>query len=136
MTSQTDLLTLNSRFSHVTESRIFKNPYLRRKVDCSFRSSLLKNHFRHLKLYSSPQSWLARNHCHMSAFWKTKCWSSHFWEGQPFRFCCKKVHRQWRLESTKTGITTEFKIWPTQKPKIWSFFYEKKLYKKIIWFKR
>ena len=50
-----------------------------------------------LKLYSNPPSWLARSHCHMSTFWKTKDWSSHFWESQPFRFWYVEVHCQRRL---------------------------------------
>ena len=94
------------QFSYVTKSRIFKNRNLRRKADRHFRGSLLKNHFRHLKFYSNPPSLLARSRCHMSAFWKTKGWSSHFWEGQPFRFCYVGVHRQRRLKSAKIGIST------------------------------
>ena len=73
-------------FSHVTKSRIFKNLNLRRKADHNFCGSFLKNHFRHLKIYSNPPSRLARSRCHMGTFWKAKDWSSHFWEGQPFRF--------------------------------------------------
>ena len=103
------LISSYRHFSHVTKSRIFKNLNLRRKADRKFRSNLLKNHFRHLKLYSNPPIWLARSRCHMSAFRKTKGWSSHFWEGQPFRFCYVGVHRQRRLKSTKTGIFTSFK---------------------------
>ena len=46
----------NWHFSHVTKSRIFKNLNLREKVDRNFRRTFLKNHFRHLKLYSNPPS--------------------------------------------------------------------------------
>ena len=93
-------------FSHVTKSRIFKNLNLRKKADRNFRRTFLKNRFRHLKLYSNPPSWLPRGRCHMGTFWKTKDWSSHFWEGQPFRFWYVECHRQRRLKSTKTGISS------------------------------
>ena len=93
------------RFSHVTKSHIFKNINLRKKVDRNFCGNFLKNNFKHLKLYSNPPSWLARSRCHMGTFWKTKDWSSHFWESQPFRFWYVEVHRQRRLKSTKTGIS-------------------------------
>ena len=93
-------------FSHVTKSRIFKNLNLRKKAHRNFRGTFLKNHFRHLKLYSNPPSWLARNRCHMGNFWKTKDWSSHFRESQAFRYWYVEVHRQRRLKSTKTGISS------------------------------
>ena len=92
------------RFNHMTKSRIFKNLNLRKKADRNFRGTFLKKRFRHLKLYSNPPSWLARNRYHMGFFWKTKDWSSHFWESQPFRFWYVEVHRQRRLKLTKTGI--------------------------------
>ena len=117
-------------FSHVTKGRIFKNLNLRRKTDRNFPGYFQKNHFRHLKFNSNSPSWLARNCCHMSAFWKTKDWSSHFWEGQTFRFCYVGVHRERRLKSTKTSISTfNLRLWPAQKPKIWSILYGKK----FIW---
>ena len=93
-------------FSHVTKSRIFKGLNLRKKADRNFRDNFLKNHFRHLKLYSNRPSWLAWSHCHMGTFWKTKDWSSHFWGSQPFRFWYVEVHRQRRVKSTKTGISS------------------------------
>ena len=94
----------NRHFSHVTKSFFFKNVNLRKKTDRNFRGSFLKNRFRHVKLYSNPPSWLARSRCHMGTLWKTKDWSSYFWERQPFRFWYVKVHRQRKLKSTKTGI--------------------------------
>ena len=45
---------LRRHLSHVTKRRIFKTLNLRRKADRNFRSNLLENHFRHLKLYSNP----------------------------------------------------------------------------------
>ena len=99
-------LCIYRHFSHVIKSGFFKNRNLRRKADPNFRGNFLKNHFRHLKFYSNPPGWLARSRCHMSVFWKTKGWSSHFWEGQLFRFCYVGVHRQRRLKSAKTGIST------------------------------
>ena len=87
-----------------SKSHIFKNLNLRKKADRNFCGTFLKNRFRHLKLYSNLPSWLARSRCHMGTFWKTKDWSSHFWESQPFRFWYVEVHRQRRLKSTKTGI--------------------------------
>ena len=102
----TNLPSVSRHFSHVTKSRIFKNLNLREKADRNFRRTFLKNRFRHLKLYSNPPSWLARGCCHMGTFWKTKDWSSHFWEGQPFRFWYVECHRQRRLKSTKTGISS------------------------------
>ena len=98
--------TKSRHFSHVTKSRIFKILNLRKKADRNFRRTFLKNRFRHLKLYSNPPSWLARSRCHMGTFWKTKDWSSHFWESQPFRFWYVEVHHQRRLKSTKTGISS------------------------------
>ena len=91
---------------HVTKSRIFKNLNLRKKADRNFRGTFLKNRFRHLKLYSNPPSWLARSRCHMGTFWKTKDWSSHFWESQPFRFWYVEIHCQRRLKSTQRGISS------------------------------
>ena len=96
------LLVLIRHFSHMVKSRIFKNLNLKRKAV----RNLLKSDFRHLKSYSNPPSWLARGRWHMSNFWKTKGWSSHFWEGQPFRFCYVGVHCQRRLKSMKTGVST------------------------------
>ena len=93
-------------FSHVSKSRIFKNLDLRKTADRNFRGTFLKNRFRHLKLYSNPPSWLARSRCHMGTFWKTKDWSSHFWESQPFRFWYVEVQRQRRLKLTKTSISS------------------------------
>ena len=51
-------LSLSSitHLSHLTKSRIFKNINLRKTANRTFRSSFLKNHFRHLKLYSNPPS--------------------------------------------------------------------------------
>ena len=98
--------SLCRHFSHVTKSRIFKNLNLRKKADRHFHGNFLKNYFRHLKLYSNPPSWLARSRCHMGTFWKKKDWSSHFWEGQPFRFWYVEVHLQRRFKSTKTGISS------------------------------
>ena len=88
------------------QSRIFKNLNLRKKAGRNFRRTFLKNQFRHLNLYSNPPTWLARSCCHMGTFWKTKHWSSHFWESQPFRFWCVEVHCQRRLKSTKKGISS------------------------------
>ena len=90
-------------FSHVTKSHIFKNLDLRRKANRDFRGNLLENHFRHLKLYSNPPSWLATSRCHIDTFRKTKAWSSHFWQGQTFRFCYVGIHHQRRLKLTKAS---------------------------------
>ena len=91
-------------FSHVTKSRIFRNLNLRKKPGRNLRGTFLENRFRHLKLYSNSPSWLARSRCHMDTFWKTKDWSSYFWESQPFKFWYVKIQRQRKLKSTKTGI--------------------------------
>ena len=100
------LLVLIRHFSHMVKSRIFKNLNLKRKAVRNFRGNLLKSHFRHLNSYSNLRSWLTRGRWHMSNFSKTKGWSSHFWDGQLFRFCYVRVHRQRRLKSMKTGIST------------------------------
>ena len=73
---------LRRHFSHVTKSRIFKSLDLRKQADRNFRGKFRKNHFRHLKLYSNPSSWLVRSRCHMGTFWTTKDWSLHFWGEQ------------------------------------------------------
>ena len=102
-------LTCSRHFSHVTKSRIFKNLNLRKRANRNFHGNFLKNHFRHLKLHSNPPSWLARSRCDMGTIWKTKDWSLYFWESQSFRFWYVEFHRQRRLESTKTGISSKFK---------------------------
>ena len=120
----------------MTKSRIFKNLNLRRKADRNFRGNLLKNHFRHIKVYSNLPSWLARSCCHMSAFWKTKGWSSHFWEGPIFQ-----VLRHGNSPPSKTLKTKKqvflhhWRFWPAQKPKIWSFFCRKKFVSEnyVVW---
>ena len=112
-------------FSHVTKSRIFKNRNSRKKVNHNFRGTFLKNLFRHLKLYSNTPSWLATCRCHMGTFWKTKDWSSYFWEGQPFRFGTSKFSAKEDLNWQKQVFLHNFRPWPTQKPKIWSIFYGK-----------
>ena len=112
-------------FSHVSKSRIFKNLNIRRKADRDFRGKLLVNHFRHLKLHSNPPSWLARSCCHMGTFWKTQGWNSHFWEGQHFRFCSVGVHTEEDLNPRKQVFLLNLRLWPTQKSKTWSIFYEK-----------
>ena len=78
----------------------------KKKAERNFRSTFLKNHFRHLKLHSNAPSWLGRGRCHMGSFWKTKDWSSHFWEDQPFRFWYVEFYSQRRLKSTKKGISS------------------------------
>ena len=116
----------------MTKSRIFKKIFLRKKADRNFGGNFLKNHFRHLKLHSNHSSWLVRSRCHMGTFWKTKDWSSHFWEDQSVRFWYKWVHRQRTLKSTKTAISQVYlnlRLWPAQKSKVWSFFYGKR----FIW---
>ena len=62
----------NKHFSHVTKTRVFKNLNLRRKTNRSFCGNFFENHSRHLKLYSTPPTWLVRSHCHMGTFCKTK----------------------------------------------------------------
>ena len=98
--------TINTHFSHVTKSRIFKNLNLREKADRSFQCTFLKNRFRHLKLHSNPPSWFARGCCHLGTFWKTKDRSLHFREGQHFRFWYVECHHQSRLQLTKPGISS------------------------------
>ena len=107
----------------MTKSRILKNLNLRKKADCNFRGTFLKNRFRHLKLYSNPPRWFARSRCHMGTFWKTKDWSSHFWESQPFRFWYMEVHCQRRFKSTKRVFVLNSRPYLAQKPQIWSIFY-------------
>ena len=111
----------------MTKSRIFKKLNLRRKADRNFRGKFLKNCFRHLKFYSNPPSWMARSRCYMSVFWKTKGWNSHFWEGQPFKFRYVEVHHPKRLNLRKQVFLLNLRLWPAQKPKIWSIFYGKKV---------
>ena len=81
----------------------FKNLNLRKNTDRNFRGNFLK---KHLKLYSNPPSWLARNRYQMGTFWKAKDWSWQFWESQPFRFWYVEIYRQRRLNSTTTGISS------------------------------
>ena len=131
-------------FSHMTKNRIFKNLNLRRKAKRNFRCNLLKNHSRRLKFYPNPLSWLARSCCHMGIFWKTKSWSSHFWEDQPSRFFYVGVHCQRRLKSTKTGISTYFKALAHPETKNFVYFFWENGYirkicsvkAKCFWFKK
>ena len=106
-------------FSHATKSRIFKNLNLRKKADLNFRGKFLKNHFRHLKLYSNPPSWLARSRCHMGTFWKTKDISerANLSGFGTWNFTAKED-----LNPPKQVFVLNLRLWPTQKPKIWSFF--------------
>ena len=87
----------------MAKTRAFKNLNLRRKTNRSFCRNFLENHFRHLKLYSNPSSWLVRSHCHMGTFCKTKGYSSYFRLDQPFTFCYMGVHHQGRLKSPKNS---------------------------------
>ena len=57
LNSWSSLLPLGTSVTWLTKIRILKNRNLRRKADRSFRGNSLKNHFRHLNLYSNPQSW-------------------------------------------------------------------------------
>ena len=115
----------NRHFSHVTKSRILKNLNLRKKTYRNFRRTFLKNCFRHLKLYSNPPCWLARGRCHMGTFWKTKDWSSHFWEGQLSAFGTWDFTAKEDLNRWKQVFLLNFRPWPAQKLKIWSIFYGK-----------
>ena len=81
-----------------------------------------------LKLYSNPPGWLAKSHCHMGTFWKTKDWSSNFWESQPFRFWYVEVHCYVEdINRRKQVFLLNFRPWPAQKRNIWSIFYGKKV---------
>ena len=119
-------------FSHVTKSRIFKNLNLRKKADRNFRGNFLKNHFRHLKLYSNHPSWLARSRYYMGTFWKKKGWSSHVWEGQPFKFCSWEFNAKEESKTGKQVFLLNLRVWTAQKPKIGSSFYGKTFIKKIL----
>ena len=122
-------LSLGRHFSHVIKSRIFKNLRLSKKADRNFRRAFLKNRFRHPKLYSNPSSWLARSRCQMGTFWKTKDWSSHFWESQPLKFSgfvTWNFTAKEDLNRRKQVFFLNFRPWPAQKPRIWSIFYGKK----------
>ena len=99
-------LSENNTNTDADQKPYFQNLNLRTKADLNFRGTFLKNSFRHLKWYSNPPSWLARRRCHMGIFRKTEDLSSHFWESQPFRFRCVEGHRERRLKSTKTGISS------------------------------
>ena len=99
-------LSENNTNTDAVQKPYFQNLNLRTKADRNFRGTFLKNSFRHLKWYSNPPSWLARRRCHMCTFRKTEDLSSHFWESQPFRLRCVEGHRERRLKSTKTGISS------------------------------
>ena len=106
-----DYGNVNSRhFSHVTKSCIFKNLNFRKKVDRNFPGNFLKNHFRDLKLYSNPPSWLARSRCHMGTFWRQKI------EVHIFERASLSGFGTWKFTDKE-----DLKL----KPKIWSFFYGK-----------
>ena len=49
--SQAAPMALIRYYSHLNKSCILKILNLRKKADCNFRGNLLKNRFRHLKLY-------------------------------------------------------------------------------------
>ena len=88
---------LSRHFCLVTKSRIFKNLNLRRRSNCNVPGKLLQNHFRHLQLWSNPESWLARSCCHLGNFRKTNGWSSHFCQSHFFTFYYERVHYKRRL---------------------------------------
>ena len=93
-----DVIIQHRYFSHVTKSRIFKNLNLGKKKPIATFSAI--------SWKTKSPSWLVRSRCHMGTFWKTKDWSSHFWESQPFRFWYVQVHCQRNFKSTKTGISS------------------------------
>ena len=100
---------------------IFKNLNLRKKADCNFHGNFLKNHFRHLKLYSNPPSWLAKSLCHMGTFWKIE---AHIFERANLSgFVTWKFTAKEDLNPWKQVFLLNLRLWPTQKSKIWSFFY-------------
>ena len=125
------IFTKNRHISHVTKSRIFKNLNLSKKADRNFRRTLLKNRFRHLKLYWNPPSWLAESRCHMGTFWKKKDWSSHFWESNLSGFGTWKFTAKEDLDWQKQVFLHSFKPWPAQKPKWPTFLWEKVYIKKF-----
>ena len=123
------------RFSHLTKSRIFKNLHLRKKSRSQLSWHFREKPFQAPKiLFKSPrligQESLSYGHL-------LKDRSSHFWEGHPFRFWYVEVQRQRRLKSTKTGISSNFRIildlGPPRNQKSGLFPMGKSLYKKILW---
>ena len=120
----------NRHFSHETRSRIFENFNLREKADHNFCWKILKNHFPEKWLqapkiiFKSPKL-LASAGFDIATFWKTKDWSSHFWEGQPFRFWYVECTIKEDLNRQRQVFLLNFRPWLTEKPKIWSIFYGK-----------
>ena len=100
-----ELMAVTRYFSHAAKGRIFKNLNLRKKVDCKFRGTFLKNRFRQLKLYSNPPSWLARTGFYMSTFWNKRLKFT-FLRDPTFQVWSVEVRRQRRLKSMKTGISS------------------------------
>ena len=119
-------------FSHMTKSFIFKNLNLRKKVNCNFRGNFLKNHFRHLKLYSNPPSWLARS-CFIWAPFERQNIEVHIFESAnlssvgTWKFTAKED-----LNPQKQVFLLNLRLWPAQKPKVGLLSMGKSLYEKIL----
>ena len=115
------LIQCSQRDTSVTPAKAAfpKNFYLRRKGDYSSRDNLLENHFRHLKLYLNPPSWLARSHCHMCIFWKAKGWSFEDWRlAYLSGFTTREFTAKEDLNPTKQVFLLNLRLRLAQKPKI------------------
>ena len=98
---------------------------LRKTADRNFRGNSQKNYFRHLKLYSNPPSWLARSCCHMGTFWKTDFGVQIFERTNLSGLGTWKFTAKEESNPQKQVFLLNLRLWPVQKPKIWSFFYGK-----------
>ena len=114
-------------FSHVTESRIFKNLNFKKKADRNFRGNFLKNHFRHLKLYSNlPHADWPEVVAIQAPFERQKIEVHIVERANLSGFGTWKFTAKEDFNPQKQVFPFNLRLWPAHKPKIWSFFYGKK----------
>ena len=85
---------------------VFSKILIQEKKPIATFTALPEKPFQAPKIIFKSPSLFARSRCHMSAFWKTKDWSSHFWDSQPFRFWYVEVHHQRILRWKKIGTSS------------------------------
>ena len=121
-----NLQNMSRHFSHVTKSRIFKYLDLRKKTNRNFCGIFLKNRFRHLKLYSNSPKLISQELLSYGSFERQKIEVHIFERANLASFGTGKFSAKEDLNRQKQVFLHTFRLWPAQKPKIWSIFYGKK----------
>ena len=122
----------NRHFSHVTKSRIFKSLNLRKKADRNFRSTFLKNGFRHLNYIQITQADWPGAMVIWAPFARQKIEVHIIERANLSGFGTWKFTAKEDLNRQRQVFLLNFRPWLAQKHKIWSIFCGKSLYKKIL----